>query len=164
MCTSCCFTPALLAPVPCSMLHAVVGRKRDDAASGPVRGAGGSSVPSSSAPSSSVHRAAAAVPSLSRPPAATAAAPAARFLGGVQCVTLSVPGTLLAETSTSELERGDANVLGTAHAAAGALAAAADLFLIAQVSDDVAEAAVRGALEHAGIVGTGGRGQVPPHR
>lgn len=39
----------------------------------------------------------------------------------------------------------------------------ADCYLMCHVSDDIGEALVRGALEHAGV--TGSRpGQVPPHR
>lgn len=39
----------------------------------------------------------------------------------------------------------------------------ADCYLMCHVSDDIGEALVRGALEHAGITGSG-PGQVPPHR
>lgn len=43
------------------------------------------------------------------------------------------------------------------------MARAADLYLMCHVGDDLGEALVRGALEHAGIVGAG-LGQVAPHR
>lgn len=43
------------------------------------------------------------------------------------------------------------------------IAARADCYLMCHVSDDIGEALVRGALEHAGITGSG-PGQVPPHR
>lgn len=38
-----------------------------------------------------------------------------------------------------------------------------DLYLLCHVSDDIGEALVRGALEHAGVTGAA-PGQVPPHR
>lgn len=41
--------------------------------------------------------------------------------------------------------------------------AARDLYLLCHVSDDIGEALVRGALEHAGVTGAA-PGQVPPHR
>ena len=43
------------------------------------------------------------------------------------------------------------------------VARTADLYLLCHVSDDVGEAVVRGALEHAGLLGSQ-PGQVPPHR
>lgn len=43
------------------------------------------------------------------------------------------------------------------------LARRADLYLMCHVADDIGEAVVRGALEHAGVTGSQ-RGQVKPHR
>ena len=52
---------------------------------------------------------------------------------------------------------------GAALAREVARCCSAGLYLMCQVADDVGEAVVRGALEHAGLLGTA-PGQVPPHR
>ncbi|PSC74149.1 Peroxisome biogenesis 22 [Micractinium conductrix] len=94
--------------------------------------------------------------------AATPAAAVARRLAGVRRVTLSVPGVLLEESSPDELEE-SANVCAGAAELVCELARRADLYLMCHVADDIGEAVVRGALEHAGVTGSQ-RGQVKPHR
>lgn len=83
-------------------------------------------------------------------------------LAGVKTVTLSVPGVLLQERDPSQLEEG-AFVINDAAEVVKELASCLPLYLLAQVSSDIGEAVVRGALESANVLGTGPR-QVPPHR
>ena len=97
------------------------------------------------------------------PPAATSSAAAvARRLAGVSRLTLSVPGLLLEEWEPAELGESARVRAGAADALRHA-ARCAEVFLLAQVDDEVGEATVSGALEHAGLVGRGA-GQVPRHR
>lgn len=63
------------------------------------------------------------------------------------------------ERSAAELE-GGAEVVPGAAALVAAVAAQAELYLLAHVESDVGEATVRGALEHAGLLG--GRGTALP--
>lgn len=83
-------------------------------------------------------------------------------LGGVRRVTLSVPGVLLEEWTPAQLQDG-ASLRPEAGELLTELAAVAEVFLLAHVSDDVGQAVVTGALEAAGLLGRG-PGQVPPHR
>lgn len=83
-------------------------------------------------------------------------------LQGIRRVTLSVPGVLVAESSTVQLQEA-ATALPEAVACAREIARMADTYLLAQVSDDIGQAVVLGALEAADLIGTAS-GQVKPHR
>eukprot|EP00803_Ostreobium_quekettii_P008337 evm.model.scf_5205.1 EVM.evm.TU.scf_5205.1 scf_5205:405-1829(+) len=83
-------------------------------------------------------------------------------LVGISTVTISAPGVLLQQCGADELEEG-ATVKPDAIEVARELTACTQLYLLAQVSSDVGEAVVRGALEAAGVVGRGWH-QVAPHR
>ncbi|GAB4813351.1 hypothetical protein N2152v2_000397 [Parachlorella kessleri] len=97
--------------------------------------------------------------------AAATASPLLR-LGGAAAVTISTPGVLLDESGAAELEEsatvrpGAAEVLRQLLSTGGKGPA---VYLLTHVEGDVGEAVVRGALEHAGLVGPA-RGQLPPHR
>lgn len=79
-----------------------------------------------------------------------------------QRITISVLGTLLQESSPTQLFEG-ATVIPAAATTLKHVAAHGEIFLIANVADDIGEAVVRGAIEHENILGHG-RGQIAPHR
>lgn len=83
-------------------------------------------------------------------------------LSGIRTVTLSVPGILLEQWEPSELEE-EATVRPDAAEIVKEMASCMNTYLMSQVSSDVGEAVVRGALEAAGVIGKGPR-QVPPHQ
>ncbi|KAL4442723.1 hypothetical protein ABPG77_006717 [Micractinium sp. CCAP 211/92] len=111
--------------------------------------------------------AAAAAAAAPKPPGAAAAvspaAAVARRLAGVRCITLSLPGVLLEESSPAELEESASLHAGAADVLREVASQVPGVYLMCHISDDIGEAVVRGALEHAGLLGSG-RGQVPPHR
>lgn len=82
-------------------------------------------------------------------------------LAGVKTVTLSVPGILLEQWEPSELEE-EATVRPDAAEIVKEMAGCMNTYLMSQVSSDIGEAVVRGALEASGVIGKGPR-QVPPH-
>lgn len=86
----------------------------------------------------------------------------AATLSGLKRVTVSLPGVVLAERSTVELQEA-ATVLPGAAELVKEVSRICDVFLIAHVEDDVGEAVVTGALEAEGLLGPGA-GQVRPHR
>ncbi|KAI7838841.1 hypothetical protein COHA_007455 [Chlorella ohadii] len=135
-------------------LRGGAGRKRDEQPLHP-------SQPSTSAAAAAAHGGTAAA-AAHHAAAATPAAAVARRLAGVRRVTLSVPGVLLEEKGAEELDE-SATVRQDAAELVRQIAGRADCYLMCHVSDDIGEALVRGALEHAGV--TGSRpGQVPLHR
>lgn len=75
---------------------------------------------------------------------------------------MSAPGVVVAQAAAEELSE-EATLVPGAVEALKRCAENAELYLLTQVDDDVGEVVVRGALEHAGLVGQG-KGQVPPHR
>ncbi|KXZ43707.1 hypothetical protein GPECTOR_82g241 [Gonium pectorale] len=85
----------------------------------------------------------------------------AATLAGAKRVTLSLPGVLLLESSPSQLQE-SATVRPDAGELLRELAMLTDVYLIAHVADDVGEALATGALEAAGLLGSG-PGQVRPH-
>lgn len=82
-------------------------------------------------------------------------------LSGVKTVTLSVPGVLLEQWEPSQLEE-EATVRPDAAEIIKEMASCMNTYLMSQVSSDIGEAVVRGALEAAGVIGKGPR-QVLPH-
>ncbi|KAL6782272.1 hypothetical protein ACKKBG_A06185 [Auxenochlorella protothecoides x Auxenochlorella symbiontica] len=86
----------------------------------------------------------------------------AACLQGVSSLTLSLPGTLLEEPSANALED-SASVMPSMIPLVLELARRVNLYALAHVASDVGEATVRGALEHAGLLGPN-HGQLPPHR
>ncbi|KAL4424243.1 hypothetical protein ABPG75_001544 [Micractinium tetrahymenae] len=140
------------------------GRKRDEPSSSQQQPPLDPTQPSTSAAGAAAAAAAAAAskPAAGPAAAATPAAAVARRLAGIRCVTLSVPGVLLEESSPAELEE-SASVRAGAADLVREVARVARVYLMCHVSDDIGEAVVRGALEHAGLLGAN-PGQVPPHR
>lgn len=84
------------------------------------------------------------------------------FLAGIKRLTISVPGVIVQESLPSQLQE-QANVVPECTAVFSELCQAADVYLLAHVTDDIGQALVSGALEAAGIIGHG-KGQVKPHR
>ncbi|GMH37272.1 hypothetical protein BSKO_05145 [Bryopsis sp. KO-2023] len=82
-------------------------------------------------------------------------------LSGIKTITMSVPGVLLEQWDPSQLEE-EATVRPDAAEIVKEMASCMNTYLMSQVSSDIGEAVVRGALEAAGVIGKGPR-QVPPH-
>ncbi|KAK9824912.1 hypothetical protein WJX74_005715 [Apatococcus lobatus] len=83
-------------------------------------------------------------------------------LAGVSIITMSAPGVLLQETEPHQLQDG-ACMQESAAEIVGAMAQVANVFILAQVEDEIGEATVRCALEEAELLGLK-QGQVKPHR
>lgn len=83
-------------------------------------------------------------------------------LAGISTVTISAPGVLLKEREPAQLEE-SASVLPISVEIVKELASCLQTYLMAQVSSDIGEAAVRDALVSAGVLGNE-KGQIPPHR
>ncbi|CAD7699199.1 unnamed protein product [Ostreobium quekettii] len=83
-------------------------------------------------------------------------------LVGISTVTISVPGVLLEQCDVEELEE-EATVRPDAVEIVKELGSCVQLYLMAQVSSDIGEAVVRGALEAAGVLGRG-KHQIPSHK
>lgn len=77
-------------------------------------------------------------------------------------MTISIPGVILKEITPEELEESATLVPGAADIWRE-IARRVNLYPICQVSSDIGETVVRGALEHAGLLGTQ-LGQVKEHR
>mmetsp|Transcript_8294 Transcript_8294/g.19896 ORF Transcript_8294/g.19896 Transcript_8294/m.19896 type:complete len:256 (+) Transcript_8294:265-1032(+) len=98
-----------------------------------------------------------------RLPAATpVAAAVSSRIPAASCVTISCPGVLLKQCTAAELQEGAELATGAAEVLTE-LSQRAQVYLLAEVEDDVGEATVRGAMEAAGLLGTG-PGRVPPQR
>eukprot|EP00798_Chlamydomonas_sp_ICE-L_P031117 gene31117-6250_t len=80
-------------------------------------------------------------------------------LAGVKRVSISVPGVLLNESQVHEC----ATLVDGIKAALPELCHKRDVYLIAQVGDDVGQAVAEGVLDAAGLLGPG-MDQVPQHR
>lgn len=78
-------------------------------------------------------------------------------------ITINVLGTLLIETNPESLSTNGATVIPAAVHALRPLLARNEVFLVVRVVDDIGEIAVRGALEHAGVLGVGSE-RVASHR
>ncbi|KAG2492432.1 hypothetical protein HYH03_009375 [Edaphochlamys debaryana] len=143
-------------------------RQRQQAQAG-QRQAGGSAgaQPQAASASGAAPATAGSAQSQPRPeaPCGTSATPVGRAVGaqlsGVKRVTLSLPGVLLNESSPAQLQEA-ATVRPEALEVVSELARATDLYLLAHVEDDIGEAVVTGALEAAGLLGSG-PGKVKPH-
>ncbi|GLC44816.1 hypothetical protein PLESTB_001210800 [Pleodorina starrii] len=126
-------------------------RLRAAAAPGPTAGAAAASSPAAQA-------SAAAAACASATPVGRAVA---AQLSGVKRVTLSVPGVLLAESTPTQLQE-SATVRPEAVEVLQEMSRVSDVYLLAHVEDDVGEAVVTGALEAAGLLGSG-PGQIRQH-
>lgn len=82
-------------------------------------------------------------------------------LSGVKRLTVSVPGIIFEEALPSQLQEA-ATVRPEAVEVLQEMSRVSDVYLIAQVEDDVGQAVVTGALESAGLLGSG-PGQIKPH-
>ncbi len=82
-------------------------------------------------------------------------------LSGIKRVTVSVPGIIFEEALPSQLQEA-ATVRPEAVEVLQEMSRISDVYLIAQVDDDVGQAVVTGALESAGLLGSG-PGQVKAH-
>eukprot|EP00199_Chlamydomonas_sp_CCMP681_P005932 CAMPEP_0119108388 /NCGR_PEP_ID=MMETSP1180-20130426/14104_1 /TAXON_ID=3052 ORGANISM="Chlamydomonas cf sp, Strain CCMP681" /NCGR_SAMPLE_ID=MMETSP1180 /ASSEMBLY_ACC=CAM_ASM_000741 /LENGTH=260 /DNA_ID=CAMNT_0007093995 /DNA_START=8 /DNA_END=790 /DNA_ORIENTATION=+ len=83
-------------------------------------------------------------------------------LSGVRKVTISVAGVLFEEQHAHQLSVG-ATVLPEVVPIMLEFAQVVDCYLLAHVVDDVGQAAVTGALEASGLIGSG-LGQIPAHK
>lgn len=118
---------------------------------------------SSAAADAASTRAADALKAAAARPAASIPARAVQDkLIGVKRITVSVPGVLLQEWQAHQLQDA-ATVRPEAAALLCEAARTSMLYLVAHVVDDIGQAAVSGALEAVGLVGSG-VGQVPAHR
>lgn len=139
-------------------------RPEDERQGGPSTATRSQAAPSTSAPAPQA-RATAAKPT--PPPTSTPSIPVSgsvrSAMTGIKRVTMSVPGVLLQEWQAHELSD-SATVREPLVGLVQQIGALADLYLIAHVMDDVGEAAVTGALEECGLVGTQQGACVRPHR
>lgn len=120
--------------------------------------------PTASGSSGSAWHAAAAAPQAPAPAADTPQARAVLSqLEGIRRVTISLPGILLRESQPHQLQDGATVVPAAASLVKDVAKAGCDVFLLAHVPDDVAQAAVTGAVEAAGLLGPQ-RGQIRPQR
>jgi hypothetical protein len=78
-------------------------------------------------------------------------------------MSISVPGVLLEERDAAALSESATLLPRLGAAMRQVLAATPHVYLLAHVEDDVGQAAVTGALEAAGLLGTQ-PGRIPPHR
>jgi len=81
---------------------------------------------------------------------------------GVRKLTISLPGVVLHEQEASQLQD-SATVRAETVSIVQEVCKAVDTYLLAQVPDDIGQAAVTGAMEAAGLLGKGVH-QLPPHR